>query len=197
MASLDELEARAQAAARALTSRQEHEQSLQSALHRLEGEIAEDRERRTRLEAEIGAALDERKRAEVESKQLREENKRLASGDKEAREALERLEGEVATLREERDRTATILEALVTQIELNVDTSAEAVAVEAVPVEAVAEAAAQADGTTGMAIVQDDVPPGPAEVVTALSDEEARAEGEELGDDKAKALMERIRNRTR
>ncbi len=195
MASLDELEARAQAAARALTSRQEHEQSLQSALHRLEGEIAEDRERRTRLEAEIGVALDERKRAEVDSKQLREENKRLASGDKEAREALERLEGEIATLREERDRTATILEALVTQIELNVDASAEAVA--AVPAEAVAEAAAQADGTTGMAIVQDDAPPGPAEVVTALSDEEARAEGEELGDDKAKALMERIRNRTR
>jgi chromosome segregation ATPase len=194
MASLDELEARAQAAARALTNRQEHKQSLQSTLHQLEGVVAEEREQRVRLEAEIGAALDERKRVEVESKQLREENQRLDSGDKQAREAVERLEGEVATLREERDRTVAILEALVTQIELNVNTSAEAV--EAVPVEAVARSAAQADGTTGMAIVQDDAPPESAEVITALSDEEAQAEAVDLRDDKVKGLMDRIRNRT-
>ena len=195
MASLDDLETRAQEAARVLTSRQEHEQGLRSALHRLEGEVAECREQRLRLEAEIGAALDERKRAEVESKQLREENQRLSGGDERAREAVERLEGEVATLREERDRTAGILEALVTQIELNVDPSAEAVA--AAPAEAVAEAVAQADGTTGIAIVQDDAAPEGAEIITALSDENVRAEGEEFGGDKAQALMERIRMRTR
>ena len=128
MESLDNLEARAHAAALALANHQKREGESERALGQFESEMQELRSHGERLESETSALREQNERLTSERERLREENRQLAGNDKQAQAKVAWLEEEIKNVLRERDKLSAILEALMAQIELNLEATATEVA---------------------------------------------------------------------
>ena len=128
MVNTNELEARAKAAAESLAARQDRQNGLNQAYRKLDAKIQELRDDNQRLEidfSEVSAEkvrhVEETQRLSHEATTLREEKQRLVTDNKRVNEEVERLESEAEGLRKDCEQLRVLLEALVVQIEINVD----------------------------------------------------------------------------
>ncbi len=127
MHNLDEIESRAQLAAQMLANRQERERELFSSLRKFESEVKELRQRCEQLEDEAVTLRADKKQLADENEQLLNEGKQFKADGKRVQEEFGILQDELDSISRERDGLRSTLDALVTQIELNVDAEADEV----------------------------------------------------------------------
>ena len=113
MHNLDEIESRALLAAQTLANRQERERELFSSLREFEDEAVTLRADKKQLADEYERLLDEGRQFKADGKRVQEE--------------FGILQDELDSVSRERDGLRSTLDALVTQIELNVDAEADEV----------------------------------------------------------------------
>lgn len=185
MSEANDLEARARAAAQTLVDRKKRESELQSAVERLRAETTQLKAENERLAAEAGKAIKDRTGLLEENQQLREDNRRLSESSGQHKGELERLGREVERLQGENERITTLMEALVAQIELNLQGEAAQTAIQ--------DAAAQVagDGATP--------PPRPqsrdSSVVSEMRERYHRDPIDEVTDERARSLLSSIKSR--
>ncbi len=201
MVNTNELEARAKAAAESLASRQEYQKTLNQDFRILETEIEELRGDNQRLETDFAAVsvekvriVDEAQRLSSEAKALREEKQQLTSDNKRVQEEVERLESEAEGLRKDCERLNVLLEALIVQIELNVDGQS---AKDGNGDTAEAEVTAIGGGEpTNLNTPVNDDDTGTDNVVSAMRDKYVKKDDiADVPDDRAKRLLGSIRDR--
>jgi chromosome segregation ATPase len=199
MEDANNLQARVQAATQSLAGRKEHQQEMRGTLDGLEAENTRLGKENDRFSGEIDGIRQEGERLAAEAEQLRGENKRLIADNSRFRGEIERFEADNETLRVDRDQLNELLESLVDAVEGNESFDE----VEREPdverqvqtAEVVEMAAVVADGTTGMAIVQDAFDPGTLEVVSAMRDKYYADDAEDIPNENARRLMDRIKER--
>ncbi len=191
MKSLTNLEARANAAAQSLAGHREYERDLEQALGRLESEMQELRGHGERLGSDMSELREQNERLTSEGERLHEENRQLAGNDKQAQATVVRLEEEIENVLQEHDKLSAILEALMTQIELNLEATATEVEDSAEAEQSVATTDV-ADDTTGMANSDDEIGSDVEAIVATLGDEYSGDEIEEFPEDGAKKMVDRI-----
>ena len=130
MHNLDEIESRAQLAAQTLANRQERERELFSSLHEIEAEVKELRQRCEQLEDEAVTLRADKKQLADEYERLLDEGRQFKADGKRVQEEFGILQDELDSISRERDGLRSTLDALVTQIELNVDAEADEVSYE-------------------------------------------------------------------
>ena len=124
MEQLKTLEARVAAATQHLAGRFGHTQELQGQLARLEHEVGRWRTECERMQGDLVGARDQAAELEAQLTQTGGENRRLIGESNRFRDELNRFESETASLREERDRLAGLLDSLVQAVEGNSDGAA-------------------------------------------------------------------------
>jgi len=185
MSETNNLEARARAAARTLADRKKREGELQSAFDRLRAEARQLRSENERLADQAGKAIKDKAGLLEENQQLREDNKRLSESSGKHKGELERLSKEVERLVGENERVTSLMEALVVQIELNLQGEA-----------AIHDAAAHvAEAGPGGQAAPARPAPRPESVVSEMREKYHRDPIEEVEDERARSLLSSIKSR--
>lgn len=201
MKDASKLQARVQAATQSLAGRKEHQQEMHGTLKGLEAENTRLGKENDCFSGEIDGIRQEGERLAAEAEQLRGENKRLIADNKRFRDEIERFETDNETLRVDRDQLKELLELLVDAVEGNesfdeVEAERESNVERHVQTAEVVEmAAVLAEGTTGMPILQDALAPGTSEVVSAMRDKYYADDVEDIPNENARRLMDRIKER--
>lgn len=179
----NDLEARARAAARTLVDRKKRERELQTAVEQLDAEVQQLKAENERLASEASKATRDKTGLLEENQQLREDNRRLSEHSGQHKGELERLSGEVERLAGENERITSLMEALVAQIELNLQGEGAQTALQ----DAVAHVAEAGDPGRAQA--------GPESAVSEMREKYHRDPIEEVSDERARSLLSSIKSR--
>jgi peptidoglycan hydrolase CwlO-like protein len=117
MANLNSLEARVAAATQSLAGRHGQAQELQGKVLQVEEELTRSRADCGRLQSELAQCHEDKSKLEARLEQVAGENRRLINEAVRNREELSRLEAEEAGLCQQRDRLVALLDSLMQAIE--------------------------------------------------------------------------------
>ena len=188
MTEISDLEARARAAAQTLVDRKKHENELQHALEQLQGQVRQLQAENQRLASEVATAVRDKTGLLEENQQLREDNHRLSESSGQHKGDLERVSKEVERLLGENERITSLMEALVAQIELNLQGDAGSAAFQ----EAAANAAEALPDGGAQQVAQE---PRSPSVVSEMRDRYHRDPIDEVTDERARSLLSSIKSR--